>query len=179
MRRTPVLLGTATVVLLVCGASPVKPDDPLAKRLLDAAGNQKAKIRALAKRGVPHLAKLLASKDRITRIAALMALGEAKDDAKAAVRLLTARCKGKDWEDAYFALIALARRRASEANALIRRFAAHKEPRLREAACFAIAEFGARALHPQLDELLDDTSKRVQGAAGAAKGIIERNQRRH
>jgi len=179
MRRVLPVIITILSAALSWAAAPVEPNGKLKDKLLDSAGDQKEKIRALARKGVPYLATLLKSERRIIRSAALMALGAVETDGKKATALLVERCNGKDTEDAYFALIALARRRAPEAKGLIPRFVKSPKPRLRGAACFAIWEYGDRTLHPLLDKLQADADRGVQGSARMAKGLIRRRGRGH
>ena len=174
MRSTVRLLLAALLTLLACGAGAAERAENPKDQLLDCAGNQKEKIRTLAQKGVPYLMTLLRSEDRIVRYSAMMALGESGMQDKAAMARLLDLCNGKDIEDAYFALIALAHGRAPEANALIARFAKSDTPQLREAACYAIGESRDSKLYPLLDGLATEGDEQTKAIARIVKNRIEK-----
>ena len=175
MRRSVAALGLLLAGVLPCRAGSVEPAADLKDQLLDSAGDQKAAIRALAEKGTPYLASLLKGEGRIVRTAAIMALALVREEDKSAVELLVALCGGKDAEDASFALIALAQRRAPEAKEWMLRFAKSSDPRLRMAVPYAIGECRDRSVYPLLDKLAaDDSDPQVQGVARKAKARLEK-----
>ncbi|MFP4057002.1 MAG: HEAT repeat domain-containing protein [Candidatus Brocadiia bacterium] len=139
-------------------------DDELEDTLLNSDGHQKAKIRELARRGVPELKSLVRKGEPVLRCAAILALGQIEDDERA-TRLLVRLCDGPDAEQAHWALIALAQSGACEAKALVQRFAGAGSPRRREAACIAVYELGDAALYPLLDRASADPHRGVRMVA--------------
>jgi len=162
--------------LFACGCSQGEDQRDL-KRKLASPHTQKPTIREMAKKGVPYLKKLLRSRDRLIRNSAITALGLRKDD-KEATRLLLGLCEGKDVEDARAALIAIADSRAPQARDLTVRFAASDQPRLRQAACIVIFEYGDESLYPLLDKLVEDSDSGVQRTARRMKERIKRRASR-
>jgi HEAT repeat protein len=128
------------------------------------------KIAELAAKGVGAVKPLLQSDRRPVRLAAINALGSIKGDAEA-TRLLVELVKGTDVEDAYFAIIALSRQRAAEAKAIVESSFQSTKPRLREAACVAVALLDDPELYPLVVKAATDSDPSV---ASAAAGTIRR-----
>jgi HEAT repeat protein len=134
------------------------------------SGLQRQRIEELAKQGVPAVQPLLKSPRREVRLNAIGALGSMKGNAEA-TRLLLDLAKSSDEQDAYFALIGLARQQAAEAKGLIAGAFQSPNPRLREAACIAVAELGDKSLYPLVLKALNDPDPSV---IMAAKGTMRR-----
>lgn len=98
------------------------------------------------------------------RMNIINALGTFKGDREAAEILLKVIETGSE-NDQYFAIGALARTGAPESKDVIERVMKGSKPRLREAACFAIAEYGDRSLYPLLRRAVEDENAAVRGAA--------------
>ena len=160
-------LGAAALLLASCGG-----EDPQKKIEQDfrSSGVQVEKIAELAAKGVGAIKPLLKDDRRPVRLAAINALGSIKGDAEA-TRLLVELASGSDVEDAYFAMIALARQRAAEAKALVEKAFQSSQSRVREAACIAVAHLGDPALYPLVEKAATDPDPSV---ASAAAGTIRR-----
>jgi HEAT repeat protein len=121
-------------------------------------------VSKLAEKGLPHLEKLLESKSRVTRMAAIDAMGYLKDDPKA-TELLIKMTKSSDDNDASCAIVALAHQGAPQTKDLINEFIKHENPAFREAACVAIGVYGDKSLYPLLARASRDPSITVQNTA--------------
>jgi HEAT repeat protein len=177
-RRGAFLLFAGLAAVLAAGAAIVYPhlrgesERDLKRWLLSHQVSERAQIRILAERGVPYLRKLLKSEERIIRDSAILALGERKGDQEA-VKLLVELCDADDADDAYWAIISLARQGVAEAKGLIQRLAQSGEARVREAAAIAIRQLGDESLYPLLDKLTEDKHPVVKRAAQAMRRYIQ------
>jgi len=167
----------ACLLALGCtGSQEEKKDRNVEAVLRVPAGDNRQAIRKFVKEeGLEGLKRLLKSDSTRAHIAAITGLGELKDSDEA-TKLLLERANGKDTEEAYWALIALAHKGAPQARELIRKFFQSEEPRLREAACIAIKEYGDEALYPLLNTAAHDTDRVVQRVAARMSRIIKDGQ---
>ncbi len=168
MRALVTIVSIALILAFVGGCGCRKSREEKAEDILLKHSSSKEEISELAKKGVSHLAKLLESKSSRTRMAAITALGEIKDNPEA-TRLLVKATESENDSDVYFALIALANQGAAEAKALIERFFTHENPYFREAACHAIGVYGDKDLYPLLDKAMRDPVPTVGSAASLVK----------
>ncbi|MBL7222825.1 MAG: HEAT repeat domain-containing protein [Candidatus Brocadiae bacterium] len=166
-RRLPILILGAVVLLAGCGG---KSTEEELVEVSNTSGIQRMKIEELAKKGVPAIQPLLKSKKMTVRLAAIGALGFLKKNPEA-TQLLVGVAKGDQDEEAYFAIIALARQRAGEAKAVIEEAMKSKVARRRQAACIAIAEYGDEALYPLIIKAAQD---RDRGVAKTAQSTARR-----
>jgi len=167
--RTAVTIAAIALILaFVGGCGCRKSPEENAEDILLKHSSSKEGISELAKKGVPHLAKLLESESSRTRMVAISALGEIKEDPEA-TKLLVKATESEHDSDAYFALIALANQGAAETKALIERFLTHENPYFREAACHAIGVYGDKDLYPLLDKAMRDPMPTVGSAASLVK----------
>ncbi len=161
-----IALALAAACVAGCGCGQSSEEN--AEDILVVHGGSKEMVSELAKKGVPHLRKLLASKSSRTRMTAISALGEIKGDAEATELLI--QCSQSETDtDVYFALIALANQGASETKELAETFFKHKNPYFRESACVAIGIYGDKALYPLLDKATHDPVISVQNTAFMVK----------
>jgi HEAT repeat protein len=161
-------LGLAACLVGGCGGDSEKK----AEQDFSSSGVQLQKIAELAAKGVGAVKPLLQSERRPVHLAAIDALGMIKNDAEA-TRLLVELAKGTDVEDAYFAVIALARQRPAEAKAIIEGAFQSTQSRLREAACIASAQLGDPSLYPLLIKAAKDPDATV---ASVAQGMMRRHK---
>jgi HEAT repeat protein len=160
------VLGVALAVA-ACGRSEAERDDAAAKALLFQEGGFKTGNEKLAKeKGVDGLAKMLQSKSQVTRMAAISALAYFKNDAKATKLLVDILTAGKDPNDSYFALIALASQGAPQAKEMIEKHFRGDDAYVREAAVQAIGILGDKSLYPLLTKALSDPNPGVSTNAG-------------
>ncbi len=161
------LLLVATVGLWGCGSAERSARRDLGGILRTSLGNRKERIAEVARRaGVEGLKPIALDPEESMklRMTAIQALGTLRGD-KDATRLLIELANGQDAEIAHWAIIALGTQRSAEAADLIRKFIKHPNPHLRAAACFAVYEYGDKALHPLLEEAASDPSDEVKRAA--------------
>ena len=167
MKSVHTVLAAALACLLLPACTGSSPEEEAGK-IITQKGGSKSEITALSKKGLPHLKKVLESKSSVARMAAISALGELKGDAEA-TKLLIEITKKQDYNEPYYAVIALGHQGAPEAKDVI--VGAYKSPnaRLRAAACAATAELGDKSLYPYLNRALYDKDTQVRETARMVK----------
>ena len=166
MKRFLVLAAIA-VVMWACESAEKATARKIDLVLRTSLGNRKQRVAEVAKEsGVEGLKPIALDPEQSIRrrMIAILALGTLRGN-KEATRVLIGLANGQDAEIAYWAIIALGTQRSAEAAGLIRKFIKHPNPHLRAAACFAIYEYGDKALHSLLEEAASDSSDEVKRAA--------------
>jgi len=161
------LVAIIALGLWACESAQRTARERIIKILRTSLGNRKQRVAEVAKEsGVEGLKPIAFDPEESMnlRITAIQALGTLRGN-KEATRVLIELANGQDAEIAHWAIIALGTQRSAEAAGLIRKFIKHPNPHLRAAACFAIYEYGDKALHPLLEEAASDTSDEVKRAA--------------
>jgi len=166
------VIAIAFVLAFVGGCGCRKSPEEKAEDILIGKGGAKEHVSELARKGLPHLKKLLESKSSRTRMPAISALGELKGN-KEATQILIEMTESETKTDVYFALIALAHQGVPEAKALIEKFFKHENPYFREAACWAIGEYGDKELYPLLDRATRDKDINVRKVPAGVKERYE------
>jgi HEAT repeat protein len=165
--RVPVAAVAAALTLAMAGGCG-KSTEEQAKDVVLEHGGAKEAVRKLSEKGVPHLEELLESKSRVTRMAAIDALGYIKDDPKA-TELLLGMTQSSDDNDVSCAILALARQGVPETKEIIEKYFKHENPSFRAAACVAIGVYGDKQFYPLLDQAMRDPVLPVQNTAGMIK----------
>ena len=154
------LLAALAVGLWACESAQRTVQKRIDEILRTSLGNRKQRVAEVAKEsGVEGIKPIALDPEESMRrrMIAIQALGTLRGN-KEATRVLIELANGQDAEIAHWAIIALGTQRSAEAAELIRKFIKHPNPHLRAAACFAIYEYGDKALHPLLEEAASDTS---------------------
>ncbi len=164
------LLAAIVVGLCACESAERTAQKRIDQFLRTSLGRNKQRVAEIAKdAGVEGLKPIALDPEGSMRrrIVAIQALGTLRGN-KEATRALIELANGQDPEIAHWAIIALGTQRSAEAADLIRKFIKHPNPHLRAAACFAIYEYGDKALQPLLEEAAKDESDEVKYAANLA-----------